>query len=104
MISCPQRLHLTGRFRTAVSGRSFSSFPFRQTGQITHPSLMFSLPQHTFDCNVFRPFLLNFKENILTPETEKNRKAYSLFRLRLVRRRFRAGSLGRRYLIQANSP
>ncbi len=44
-------------------------------GQMTHPSFTLSLPQRMFDCNLFAPFFQEMKENILTPETEKNRKA-----------------------------
>ena len=46
------------------------------------------------------------KENILTPETEKNRKAYSfcLPRRLLARGRLRPDPLGSIYLIQVYSP
>ena len=105
-VSCPQRLHLQGRFRVVVSGRSFRIFPLPHTGQITHPSFTLSLPQRMFDCNLFASFFEEMKENILTPETEKNRKAYSfcLLRRRLARGRFRPGALGSMYLIHAYSP
>lgn len=53
IVSCPQRLHLRGRFRTAVSGRVSSSFPFPHTGQMTHPSLMTSLSGFLVICNAF---------------------------------------------------
>lgn len=76
------------------------------TGQITHPSFTLSLPQRMFDCNLFASFFEEMKENILTPETEKNRKAYSFSLLRrlLARGRLRPDPLGSIYLIQAYSP
>ena len=54
MVSCPHRLHLQGRFRVMVSDRSFKIFPFRHTGQSTHPSLTVSLPQVGAFCKPFR--------------------------------------------------
>ena len=54
----------------------------------------------------FCPLFQEMKENILTPETEKNRKAYSFCFLRrlLARGRLRPDPLGSIYLIQAYSP
>ena len=52
-VSCPQRLHFRGKFRTTVSGRVIKSFPFPHTGQITHPSFTTSLPRSRAPCNGF---------------------------------------------------
>ena len=89
-----------------VSSLAFWFVACLQLGQTYRPFLMTSLPQRMFDCNLFAPFFEEMKENILTPETEKNRKAYSfcLLRRRLARGRFRPVPLGSMYLIQAYSP
>jgi len=100
ILSCRHSLHLQGRFRTDVFGRIFSSLPLPHLGQIAHPSLTSILPQ---DCNKSNSFSCKMKENILTPKTEKNRKAYSFlgFRLRFFARfGFLPDSGGSRYLIQ----
>lgn len=52
-VSCPHRLHLQGKLRTAVVGRIFRSFPFPHTGQSTHPSFTGSLTRFSCDCNGF---------------------------------------------------
>ena len=99
MLSCRQSLHLQGRFRTDVSGRIFNSFPLPHIGQIAHPSLTSILPQFS---NKSNSFYEEMKEDIHTPETEKNRKAYSFFffRLRLFAFfGFLPSSGGSRYLI-----
>ena len=70
-LSCPQRLHLQGRFWAVVSGRSFRSFPLRHTGQITHPSLMTSLPQHMFDCKPFCPLFSGNEREYTYPRDRK---------------------------------
>ena len=70
-LSCPQRLHLQGRFWAVVSGRSFRSFPLRHTGQITHPSLMTSLPQRMFDCKPFCPLFSGNEREYTYPRDRK---------------------------------
>ena len=70
-LSCPQRLHLQGRFRVVVSGRSFRSFPLRHTGQITHPSLTTSLPQRMFDCKPFCPLFSGNEREYTYPRDRK---------------------------------
>ena len=70
-VSCPQRLHLRGRFRAVVSARTFRSFPFWHTGQITHPSLTMILPQRMFDCKSFYPLFLRNQREYTYPRDRK---------------------------------
>lgn len=70
-VSCPQRLHLRGRFRAVVSARTFRSFPRWHTGQITHPSLTMILPQRMFDCKSFCPLFLRNQREYTYPRDRK---------------------------------
>lgn len=55
MDSCLQCLHLTGRSRMDVPGKSFISLR-PQTGHIAHPSFTTSLPHIPVFCNTFPSF------------------------------------------------
>ena len=79
-ISRLQSRQYTGRSRACVSGSTRSRRRLRlQTGQVTHPSFTISLPHCGAVCNLSMEVLLIITENILTPKTEKNRKAILFF-------------------------
>ena len=63
------------RFFADVSGLTWRTFRRRQEGHISHPSFTISLPHCCSIRNYFSLFSYEIKENILTPKTEKNRKA-----------------------------
>lgn len=64
LLSCPQRLHLHGTLQQLVSGFTFSSFPFLQIGQITHP---FTTDSLTGCCASFNAFpSLSFKRALFS--------------------------------------
>ena len=102
----PHRLHLKLTLRITDSGSTGISFPRPQTGQMTHPSLTALILPHFASCdNPAHSFLLQNQRKYTYPQGRKIQKSYELVRfLRLVLVRFRRGSRGSRYLIQANSP
>lgn len=70
-VSCPQRLHILGRLWAVVSDRIFSSFPFRHTGHIIHPSFMISLPHCAVLRKPFQPLFLTNKREYTNPQDRK---------------------------------
>lgn len=79
-ISFLQVRQYTGKSFAIVSGPTRIRRWLRlQIGHVTHPSLTVSLPYCGTFCNIVNPFYCKMEENILTPKTEKNRKAILFF-------------------------